>query len=228
MPAKRDYLRDLRENPHSMSAEVLSRVKAPTLGAVETAFRKYAADGLVESDDSKPKGYALTDKGAEELRKLESQAPGCRISIEPVSEPASNEERPASGRARALLDKAKALLSGNNDESEPDRSELRVPKPDAPPVAWDNPNVRQLYGLQLGMSDLPRRDVRDRKDSLAGIVGPEIADLIAQLVSSEEQLAAESDSFWGDQDEAERLQEEIAELRGKLGCSAQGAEVSGE
>jgi DNA-binding PadR family transcriptional regulator len=237
MPAKLDYLRDLRANPRSTSAQVLPRVQAPTLGAVETAFRKYADDKLVESDDSKPKLYTLTDKGAEELRKLESEAPnaqavtvlpmrreesdligalakcakqeGCRISfsLEPESQhrETSEEQPDLKARADALLKRVRAL----NGESEPD----------APSVPWDDPKVQQLYALQLGMSDLPRRVVRGRRDSLAEVVGPETADLIAQLVSREEQLADEGDSFWGDQDEADRLQKEIAELRSKLGCS---------
>jgi len=220
MPAKLDYLRDLHVNPHSTSAAVLARVQAPTLGAVETAFRKYADAKLVESDDNKPKRYTLTDKGAEELRKLESEAPhttalpesdliaalakrakqeGCRISLS--LEPESHDE---------------ALSSG----SEPD-----APEPDTPSVPWDNPQVQQFYGLQLGMSDLPRRVIRGRRDSLAAIVGSETADLIAQLVSCEEQLVDEYESFWGNRDERERLQKEIGELRRKLGCSEKDAEA---
>ena len=247
MPAKLDYLRDLRINPNSTSAEVLPRVQAPTLGAVETAFRKYADAGFVESDASAPKRYMLTDKGAEELRRLESEAPNAKsvtllpkesdliavlakrakqerccisFSLEPESqnqERASSDDRPGS-RGRALLERVRALTGDSQPESEPD----------APSVPWDNPKVQQLYALQLGMSDLPRREVRGRRDSLAGVVGPETADLIAQLVACEERLSEQNDSFWGDQEEADRLQNEIAELRRKLGCSEEVADPSGE
>jgi len=65
MPAKLDYLLDLRANPRARTAEVQSRVKAATVNAVETAFRKYADAGLLESDNSAPKRYTLTDKGVE-------------------------------------------------------------------------------------------------------------------------------------------------------------------
>jgi len=247
MPAKLDYLRDLQLNPNSTSAEVLPRVQAPTLGAVETAFRKYADAGFVESDASAPKRYTLTDKGAEELRRLESQAPNaqsatllpqesdliavlakrakqerCRLSLslEPEGqnqERASSDDRPVS-RVSALLERVKALTGDSQPE----------PEPDAPSVPWDNPKVQQLYALQLGMSDLPRRMVRGRRDSLAGLVGPETADLIAQMVACEEKLSETSDSFWGDQEEADGLQNEIAELRRKLGYSEEVVDSDGE
>src|ERR1700687_1145926 len=73
MPARIDYLRDLRDNPGATAEEVLRRVQAPTLAAVETQFRKCASANLVECDESKPKRYALTEKGVEELHKLEPQ-----------------------------------------------------------------------------------------------------------------------------------------------------------
>jgi hypothetical protein len=249
MPAKQDYLRDLRSNPRSTSAEVLPRVQAPTLGAVETAFRKYADDGLVESDDSKPKLYTLTDKGAEELRRFESEAPNahavtllptrreesdliaalakrakqesCRISfsIEPDNQPASSDERPVSSRVRALLERVNARLAPEPGE----------PEPNAPSVPWDNPKVQRLYGLQLGMCDLPRRIVREGKDALAAIIGNEVSEMVARLVEAEEELHSElEDSWWPDKEKRERLQQEIAELRRKLGCPEGVADSSGE
>lgn len=146
----------------------------------------------------------------------------CRLSLslEPEGqnqERASSDDRPVS-RVRALLERVKALTGDSQPESEPD----------APSVPWDNPKVQQLYALQLGMSDLPRRVVRGRRDSLAGLVGPETADLIAQLVACEEKLSEASDSFWGDQEEADGLQNEIAELRRKLGYSEEVVDSDGE
>src|SRR6266478_1891749 len=73
MPARIDYLRDLRDNPGATAEEVQRRVQAPTLAAVETQFRKCASTNLVECDKSKPKRYTLTAKGTEELHKLEPQ-----------------------------------------------------------------------------------------------------------------------------------------------------------
>ena len=71
MPARIDYLRDLRDNPGATAEEVQRRVQAPTLAAVETQFRKCASANLVECDERKPKRYTLTEKGVEELPKLE-------------------------------------------------------------------------------------------------------------------------------------------------------------
>src|SRR6266478_6374255 len=73
MPARIDYLRDLRDNPGATAEEVQRRVQAPTLAAVETQFRKCASANLVGCDESKPKRYTLTEKGVEELHKLEPQ-----------------------------------------------------------------------------------------------------------------------------------------------------------
>src|SRR6266478_6072290 len=73
MPARIDYLRDLRDNPGATAEEVQRRVQAPTLAAVETQFRKCASANLVECDESKPKRYTLTEKGVEELHKLGPQ-----------------------------------------------------------------------------------------------------------------------------------------------------------
>src|SRR5258708_32819522 len=73
MPARIDYLRDLRDNPGATAEEVQRRVQAPTLAAVETQFRKCASANLLECDESKPKRYTLTEKGMEELHKLEPQ-----------------------------------------------------------------------------------------------------------------------------------------------------------
>jgi hypothetical protein len=152
------------------------------------------------------------------------------LSLEPEGqnqERASSDDRLVS-RVRALLERVKALTGDSQPESEPDAPKPCGPEPDAPSVPWDNPKVQQLYALQLGMSDLLRRVVRGRRDSLAGRVGPETADLIAQLVACEEKLSEASDSFWGDQEEADGLQNEIAELRRKLGCSEEVADSDGE
>jgi hypothetical protein len=256
MPAKLDYLLDLRANPRARTAEVQSRVKAATVNAVETAFRKYADAGLLESDNSAPKRYTLTDKGVEELKKLESEpAPAnetgaslreqssnpdadlissivkrakeeglcISVSVGPDAQTEAHEEETGklnshSARAKALLERAKALSEGREpQDAEPEDTH------------WDDPKVQRLYGLELGLSELPRRVVRDRKDALAAIVGSEVSDLVARLIQAEEELHSElEDSWWPDKQKRERFQQEIAELQRKLGCSEEDAEETQE
>jgi len=225
-------------------------VKAATVNAVETAFRKYADAGLVESDNSAPKRYTLTDKGVEELKNLESEAApsnqtgasmreessrpnadlistmakrakeeGCRISIsvEPDMQPKAHEQEPGksnsrAARARALLERTEALSA----DTEPS---------DDPPCPWKDPRVQRLYGVRLALSDLPRRLVRGREDALAQLVGSEVSELVEQLIATEEELqSALEETWWPDKEERERLQQEIAELQRKLGCSEEDAE----
>lgn len=91
MPARIDYLRDLRENPGATAEEVQRRVQAPSLAAVETQFRKCASVQFVECDESKPKRYTLTEKGTEELQRLEPQTASAIVKSSAIVE--SNDTR---------------------------------------------------------------------------------------------------------------------------------------
>ncbi len=230
MPARIDYLRDLRDNPRARTAESQSRVKAATVNAVETAFRKYADAGLVESDNSAPKRYTLTEKGAEELRKLESSA--ASVNQTPAVSLREESVEPIAAFVSSVVKLAKqhGISISANRVSQETAAEAEADKNlDDKPCPWDDPKVQRLYGLELGLSDLPRRVVRGQKDTLAAIVGNEVSELVARLIQAKEELHSElEDSWWPDKKKRERLEQEISELRRKLGCSEEDAEETQE
>jgi hypothetical protein len=88
-------------------------------------------------------------------------------------------------------------------------------------LPWDDPKVQRLYGLEMGLSDLPRRIVRDERDSLAQVVGQEVADQVAKLVRCVVARDA-CDCWWDGKSAEEKLEREIAGLRDKLGCTVEG------
>jgi hypothetical protein len=221
MPTRSDYLRDLRDNPGATAEEVQRRVQAPTLAAVETQFRKCANANLIECDESRPRKYKLTEKGAAELHKLEPQNRsaiiksnnGAVVEFDDARRVPNDVADPLEGRvskARALLERIEALEDmSTHSESTPHADT------ESTHAASD---VVALYLAQhelhsFGWSDRlfgEDSQVKARVADLEGKVGQEIADQAKRLVAVEREI---HDDLWSDGTEVLRS---VLELREAL------------
>jgi len=81
------------------------------------------------------------------------------------------------------------------------------------------PGVLELLAFERALSDLPRRILQEHRESLCHRIGNEdIVQKIARLAKAEAELCNQK-GWWGDEDEAERLEIEIAELKDQLGLT---------
>jgi hypothetical protein len=111
-------------------------------------------------------------------------------------------------RVRALLERLRAINGSEGDppSGEETRSEIKL-------------GVLELLAFERALSGLPRRDLQKHRESLCEQVGnEEMVQRIARLARAEAELC-EQRGWWGDETEAERLEIEIAELKGELGLS---------
>lgn len=206
MPEKRNYLRDLLENPRATAAQVCDRVKANTVNAVETMFRKLQSAGLVSVEATKPRKYRLTEKGERELTLL-SEAPGGE---DDRSEAPAEQSAPRRNRVRALLEKVEAVLEKDKNLTDY-----------LPSAAKPHPRLLELLAVERGLSDLPRHELRKVRDSVRKQIGDEqTCDRICRLARAEAELCGEK-SWWPDREIIARLENEIAELKQALGLSAE-------
>lgn len=222
MPNRTDYLNDLGKHPGSLAVEVQARIEAPTVNAVETQFRKLRDAGLVAIEDTSPRKYRLTEQGKGEVAKLSEATSGqsTRSTQEAAPQKLSEQSSvlettqthpelmqtaPRWTRAKQLLERVRSL----SEES----TEATAAKP--------HPRVRELLFLELGISDMPRRELRRVRDSLRQRIDDErVSEKISRLVEAEVKLCEENDdSWWSDEDAVKRLKAEIAELKGDLGLS---------
>jgi len=205
MPEKQNYLRDLLENPRATSAQVCERVKASTVNAVETMFRKLQSAGLVFVENTKPRRYCLTDKGQRELKPLSEET------SEKADGPQAPEEEIAPGRSRvkALLERAGAVLEADNHSA----NNLQTTTVKA------HPRLLELLAVERGLSGLPRQELRKVRDSLRKQIGDEqTCERICRLAEAEVELSGEK-SWWPDSEVVARLEAEIAELKQALSLS---------
>jgi len=241
MPTRSDYLRDLRDNPGATAEEVQRRVQAPTLAAVETQFRKCANAKLIECDESRPRKYKLTEKGAGELHKLEPQNKsaiiksnnGAVVEFDDARRVPNNEADPLEGRrvskARALLERIQALEDMSTHSESPPHADTESTHA-ASDVAFLYLAQHELHSF--GWSDRlfgEDSQVKARVADLEGKVGQEIAGQAKRLVAVEREI---HDDLWSDGTEVLRS---VLELREALhlpasifGLGKREADSSGE
>jgi len=113
-------------------------------------------------------------------------------------------------RVRALLDRLAADETTNTDsgESSEEKTEREI-----------KPGMLELLAFERALSDLPRHDLQNHRQSLRDQIGDgEIVGKITRLAKAEAEFLAEK-GWWGNESEAERLESEIAELKNQLGIS---------
>ncbi len=215
MPSRTDYLAAVGGHPGSSAERIHALVnQCPTVAAADTMLRKLASKGLLVAESTSPRTYSLTDKGRTELDSFSGspvEPHTCGSNDLPLGRSAETPVSSPLQRARALLERARALESkgrmnlGQRSE-EQTRAEIR-------------PGVLELLAFERALSDLPRRILQEHRESLCHRIGNEdIVQKIARLAKAEAELCNQK-GWWGDEDEAERLEIEIAELKDQLGLT---------
>lgn len=239
MAEKLDYLKDLSANPDSTVGDAAKRLGA-TEGAVMQGYRRCAKQGDVRNDEGQPSRFSLTEKGVGHLRELEGgqrkSNPGSSQGEEPIAAPSFDQV--LTGLVSQKVDERLAALADSHKESGGaaqvrellERAERLSRPPDGDEtLAEDTSALYELYGLELGLSELPRKEFRRRKEILLEMIDSQTSDSVARLVELEVALAEERDDFWGpDKEKIEALELEIAELREELGfpsADGEGAEA---
>lgn len=218
MPSRNDYLAAVDANPSSSAERIHVLVyQCPTVAAADTMLRKLASKGLLVADSTAPRTYSLTDKGKAELDSFSASSaePNAGGSDDlPLSRGADTPVSSRMQRVRALLERLNAQEANESERvgetsGEKTRAEITL-------------RVLELLTFERALSDLPRRDLQKHRDSLREQIGnEEIVQKIMRLAKAEAELC-EQKGWWGDEDEAERLEREIAELKNQLGLSEVG------
>jgi hypothetical protein len=214
MASRTDYLAAVAANPGTSAEKIYALVnQCPTVAAADTMLRKLASKDLLIADSKSPRTYSLTDKGKAELDSIsgsseEPHAGGSNDS--PLSQGAGTPVSSRMQRVRALLERLAADETRTTDSDEPSEKKSR------PQI---KPGMLELLAFERALSDLPRSDLQKHRQSLCKQVGSEeIVQKIARLAKAEAELCEEK-GWWGEESEAERLENEIAELKNQLGLS---------
>src|SRR5262249_23280549 len=161
--------------------------------------------------NTSPRTYSLTDKGEAELSSLPGSSAESHVAAsgfptgQSVHAPTSNRVQ----RARALLERLRAI-EANASVNFGQRSEEQT-------RAEIKPGVLELLAFERAVSDLPRRNLQKHRESLCQRIGNnDIVKKIARLAKAEAELCKQK-GWWGDEEEAECLEIEIAELKNQVG-----------
>jgi hypothetical protein len=237
MPLKAQYVQDLMHNPDSTAGDAAKRLQVSEAAAAQT-FKRCKAQGLVKCDDTQPPRFSLTEDGVKFLQQPNSngtvpvlssvsvngnaaQNPALQFAqalanLIQASSPARHESESAAG----LPDDAELLLEKIADlEEENAGLEAKIEKASelVAPV-----EVLELYAVELALSRILKRALRERRDALLEAVSEEWAQVVSDLVSLEDKLDDEQAAFFGGDDEkVESLQSQINSLREKLGLPAE-------
>jgi DNA-binding PadR family transcriptional regulator len=214
MPSQTDYLAAVGANPGSSAEKIYALVNhCPTVAAADTMLRKLTSKGLLIAESTSPRNYSLTDKGKAELDSFSGSSvePDARDKVDsPLSRGVDTPVSSPVQRVRSLLerltpDDAKATNSDAPSEKKT-RREIK-------------PGMLELLAFERALSDLPQRDLQRQRQSLREQIGnEEMVQKIERLAKAEAELCEER-GWWGDESEAEHLENEIAELKDQLGLS---------
>ena len=212
MPSRSDYLAAVGANPGSSAEKIHLLVnQCPTVAAADTMLRKLASKGLLTTEKTSPRTYSLTDEGKAELVSFPGSSAGPDVAVHgfPTGQNAHTPISNRVQRARALLERLRAV-EANSSVNFGQRSEGQT-------RAEIKPGVLELLAFERALSDLPRRSLQEHRESLCQRIGNnDIVQKIARLAKAEAELCKQK-GWWGDEDEAERLEIEIEELTNQLG-----------
>jgi hypothetical protein len=233
MATKLDYLKDLKEHPHSTGGEAAARLDIPEATILE-GYRRARRQGLVEGDGGRPEKFILTDAGLEQLRGLLSEGnptPNVPSNVEgklTALEKKVNETIENVRGLSGLVERVLRTESGRPSPVEqPDDSEivqdLLDEKRELEDKLAQTARVIEYYAAQIGAADFSSRSdiLEARGEKLARQLDAETQQAVRRLVELEEELGEERNRWFGPNDNRVRkLKGEIAELREKLGFAA--------
>lgn len=237
MPAKLDFLKDLREHLHSTGGEAAARVDVPEATVLE-AYRRSRRQGLIEGDGGRPEKFALTDAGLQQLRVLIAEPNPTPTPVpkleerfaelqEQVRDTAENVKGLFSLVDRILAAKreqpATASLSDTEEQLRAENEELEGEKQRLEKELVHRSRVIEFYATQIYLSDVSGREemFKARGKEPAGELGSETAETVWSMVGLEEKLDEERNRYFGpDEAKVRKLLGEIVALREKLGFFA--------
>jgi len=229
MPAKLEFLNDVREHPHTSGGETAARMDVSE-GAVLEAYRRARKQGLLSGSGQRPERFVLTENGMQRVRLLSAEE---NPNAEP---PATNEEKVSELEERlndtaedvkglfALVDRVLRARRTSPPESNDRASELSEDNKQLREKLGQQVKVFEFYAVRLGQAERDgcKHLLKERGEKLAGELEAETAKAVERLVSLEEELCDEQNRFWGGprEEQVRKLQSEIAALRETLGFVA--------
>jgi DNA-binding Lrp family transcriptional regulator len=237
MPAKLDFLKDMREHPNTTGGETAARLDVSE-GAILEVYRRSRRQGLLEGDGARPEKFKLTDFGLQQLRVLSGEdnpRPGAPANVE--QKLSELEERMADTVEDVkglfgLVDRVLQAKRTSAPESNDRVSELLEENTQLKEQLSQQAKVFEFYAVRIGLAehDGRHRLLKKRGKRLTAELEPETAKLVERLVSLEEELCNEESRGWGGprEEKVRKLQDEIAALREKLGFVALAASSEDE